>query len=255
MRLNGNAGRCERPGFGEAANDRVGIKTAACGLEETERRLQNVVGGSPSERGEVDGYSPIFSGVSRLERFRHGTEIISEPPAFGGDNTQRVLSLQHIQPPQLRASRGAAERSACAGGMKTFVVVTSRDVLGNLAFDFHADVVSQHEVFPGSPSQLTNRERWWEHTYRGMRKQAVNAILCCGKLSVIVIIGVDGNSIGKRRKARMGFHPRANNAGFHVAQSERLHVLTHQRPHAGARAGERQTKTIQDGLLAPIEYI
>src|SRR6267378_3425328 len=145
-------------------NDPVGIETAACGLKETERRLQNVVGGRPSERGKVDGYSPIFSGVSRLERFRHGTEIISEAPAFSGDNTKRVLCLQHIQPSQLRASRGAPERSTRAGGMKTLVVVAWRDGLGNLAFDLHADVVSQHEVFPGSPSQLTNRERWWKHT-------------------------------------------------------------------------------------------
>src|SRR5882762_3545975 len=130
MRLYGNAGRCERPGFGKASNDRVGIETAACGLKETERRLQNVVGGRPSERGKVDGYSPIFSGVSRLERFRHGTEIISEAPAFSGDNTKRVLCLQHIQPSQLRASRGAPERSTRAGGMKTLVVVAWRDEIG-----------------------------------------------------------------------------------------------------------------------------
>src|SRR5437016_13756268 len=53
MRLNGNAGRCERPGFGEAASDRVGSKPAACGLKETERPRQSAVGGRPSGRWEL----------------------------------------------------------------------------------------------------------------------------------------------------------------------------------------------------------
>src|SRR5712671_4548239 len=82
----------------------------------------------------------------------------SEAAAFGCDNTERILRLHHIQASQLGAGRGAAERSARAGGMKTFVVMAWRDGFGNLAFYFHTHVIRDHEIFPSAPSQLTHRK-------------------------------------------------------------------------------------------------
>src|SRR5437660_1529139 len=109
MRLDRNARRDERPGFSEAANDCVGIETAAFRLKEAERRFENVIRGRPSERREVDGQGAIFGGMSRLEGLGHGAEIISEAAALGCYNAEGIGSLQWIQAAQLRAGRGAAE--------------------------------------------------------------------------------------------------------------------------------------------------
>src|SRR6266853_1378786 len=145
MRLDRNARRHERPRLSQAADDSVGIEAAALRLKEAEWRFENVIRGGPSERREVDGQSPIFGGVSCLEWLRHRAEIIPEAAAFGCHNTERIRSLQWIQAAQLGAGRGATERSACAGGVKTVVVVAWRNRFGNFALHFHADVVSQHE--------------------------------------------------------------------------------------------------------------
>ena len=242
-------------GFVEAADNRIGIETAAFGLKKSERRFQDIVGGCPSERREVNRQRPVFGCMPRLERLGHGTEIISEASAFGSDHAESILCLQWIQASQLGAGRGAAKRSASAGGMKALIVMTGRNGLGNLAFNFHADVVGQHQIFSRSPSQLTDCECWREHSHRGVREKAVNAVLRRGQLRIVEIIGVNGNSVGKRREARMRLHCGANDAGLHIAHPKRLHILTHQRRHGGTRAGQRQSKTVQNRLLAQIDYV
>src|ERR1700736_3710210 len=103
MRLDRNARRYQRPGFCQASHNCVGIETAAFGLKKSKRRFQNVVGGCPSERREIDGQRSVFGGMSGLERLRHGAKIISEPSAFSGGNSKGVLCLQWIQAAQFGA--------------------------------------------------------------------------------------------------------------------------------------------------------
>src|SRR5579863_1273001 len=90
MRLDGDAGRGERPRLSEPADDCGGIEAAAFGLEEAERRLEDVVGCGPAERGEIDGDGAVLRGVAGLERLGHRAEIIAETSAFGGGDADGV---------------------------------------------------------------------------------------------------------------------------------------------------------------------
>src|SRR5258708_20086696 len=139
--------------------------------------------------------------------------------------------------------------------MKTLVVMTGRNRFGNFAFNFHADVVREHEIFSRSLSQLRDREGWREYSNRRLREETVNAILCRGKLRIVEIVSVNRDSVGKCREPRVRLHPSADDAGLHIAQAKRLHVLTHERRHRGTGTRKRQSKTVQNGLLAQIDYV
>src|ERR1700730_7942065 len=160
MRLDRNTRGNQRPGFGQSTDNRIGIESTALGLKKPERRLENVVGGCPSERCQVNRQGSIFCSRARLERLGHGTKIISEASAFGRGNAEGILCLQQIQAPQLGTSRRAAERSAGPGRMKTFIVMSRRNGFGNLAFNLHADVIGEHKIFSRSLSELADCKRW-----------------------------------------------------------------------------------------------
>src|SRR5258708_32661662 len=117
--------------------------------------------------------------------------------------------------------------------MKTLVVMTGRNRFGNFAFNFHADVVREHEIFSRSLSQLRDREGWREDSNRRMREETVNAILCRGKLRIVEIVSVNRDSVGKCREPRERLHPSADVASLQHAKPNRLHYLSVELTHLG----------------------
>src|ERR1700688_340605 len=129
MRLDRGARRCQTPRLAETADNRIRVKPAAFGLKKSKRSFQNIVRRSPAESGKIRRNRPVFRGVSRLKRFRHGTEVVPEAPAFRGCPSQGVGCVQYVQAAQPGARRDAAEGTARSGGMESLVVMPRRNSL------------------------------------------------------------------------------------------------------------------------------
>src|SRR6202040_820834 len=82
--------------------------------------------------------------------------------------------------------------------------------------------------------------------------QSLDASLCGGELSVIEIIGMNGNAVQQRGETRRSFHRRTNHGGFAIAAAL-LDVLARDRSAFGARTSHGQAEAIEDGFFAELD--
>src|SRR5215472_4363186 len=170
MRLNRDARGNESPRLAEAAHNRIGIESATGCLEKSKRRFQNIVCGCPAKSCEIGRDGSVFRGVPSLKRLGHRTEIVSKTSAFGRADSDGVDGLHRVQSAESRACDRAAEASARAGRMETFVVVARSNRLSNLGFDFDARVIRDAEFLAGFVAQLAKRKRRRKNADRRMRQ-------------------------------------------------------------------------------------
>src|ERR1700680_4224253 len=130
MRLDRDARRSQTPRLAKTAHDRIGGGSAAFGLKKPKRGFKNIVCGSPAESGKIRRHRSVFRGVSRLERFRHGTEVVPKAAALRSRDSQGGGRLQYVQAAQPGARRNAAEAPARPSRMETLVVMPRGNRLG-----------------------------------------------------------------------------------------------------------------------------
>ena len=88
-----------------------------------------------------------------------------------------------------------------------------------------------------------------------MGEQAVNAILGNGELGVVVVIGMDGNSIGERREACGQAHIASDHgAAVFGCNAQRCKVATSDVAGLRRGAGERQADAIEHRTLAEVGH-
>ena len=92
------------------------------------------------------------------KRLRHGSEVAPKTRRLCARDSQCIGDALGIQLQQFCACCSAAERSQRARGMKTGAVMARRNGFGNLAFDFHTDMVSKREVFACIAIRFGERE-------------------------------------------------------------------------------------------------
>src|ERR1019366_5514468 len=120
--------------------------------------------------------------------------------SLGTGDGQGDGSLRRIEAAKFRARSSAAESSNGACGVKAVLLVPGRNRVADLVGDFDAHVKREHQVLSAAAPGLAQRE--------GRRKSRPGHMK--GRPGVVKIIGVDGDSIGQRRKAGMNFHFSSN---------------------------------------------
>src|SRR5437016_7972327 len=112
--------------------------------------------------------------------------------------------------------------------MKSILIMAGRDGLGDLAFDLNAQMVRKHEFFAGDRSAFSHRKDGWQHRHGWVHQQAIYAIFGGGKLCVVEIIRMNGNTVHKRSETGRSFSCRSYDRRFSVVDAALLKILTAQ---------------------------
>ncbi len=141
-----------------------------------------------------------------MKRLGHGAEIFAQTRGLRGAQAQRATRGFAVEPEQFCGGRGGADRTAGRRAVEAVLVMTRHDGFGDLAFDLDADLIRGHQV-PAAPAiPLGDRQHWRQRGRGWMGEQSVDAILGHGELRVVVVVGVDGDSVGERCEARGKTH-------------------------------------------------
>ena len=200
MRLDRDARKRERPGIAELAVDHFRAVAATRRTEEAAVRFQPSGRRGEAERRQLRGDDAAFGGATGVKRLGHRPEVLAQAAGLRGGDTQRAPRRFAIEAEQLRGRRGGADRTARRRAVKALLVVARQDRFGNLALDFDADLIRRHQVAAAAPVALRERQHRGQRRCRGMRQQAIDAILRDRELGVVVIVGMDRNAIGERRE-------------------------------------------------------
>ena len=110
--------------------------------------------------------------------------------------------------------------------------------------------------FPGTAVALSQREHRGQRGRSRMREQAIHAILRDRQLRVVVVVGVDRDAVGKRRKARRQLERRSDDRAAAVGRAAKgAQILAHDVTGFGRVAGERQAEAVQDRALAEAHHV
>ncbi len=86
-----------------------------------------------------------------------------------------------------------------------------------------------------------------------MGEQPVHAVLGDGELGVVVVVGMDADSVGEGREARGHPHVGADDGRRAVRPAERGEMAADDLAALGDRAGQGQSQTVEDGFLAELD--
>jgi len=107
--------------------------------------LENLSGGCPANIGQLNRLQAAFGRVACLKRFGHRPEILAQPGGLTAGDAERVQGFVEVKPEQLGASGRRSEGAAGPRGVEAVLVVARRHRLGNLALDFHAEVIREQQ--------------------------------------------------------------------------------------------------------------
>ncbi len=250
MRLDGNAGIGEGPRRAELAEDGILVVAAARSGEETARRLEDARRGCPAVGGKLGGSDAAFRRTPGMEGFRHRAEVFTQAGGLAAGDRQRPQRGVHVETHQPSAGGGRSERPAGGGRMEAGLVVARRDRLGDLALDFNAQMIGQHEILARGFEQFRHRECRRQGRSRRMRQQTIDAVLGDGELRVVVIVGVDADTVGECSKARRNLAAAADDGRSAVGKTEIVEMATDQFAALGNRTGKSQTEAVKYRFLA-----
>ena len=114
--------------------------------------------------------------------------------------------------------------------------------------DLDADVVSDQQVHPGGRALLGRRQHGGQH-----RRRDVHALIAvaCGLQRVVVIVGVHGNAVHQRRKARREHGAGANRTA--AAAARFTHVIQDDARWRGDGSGPRNAESVEDRFFAKLD--
>ena len=134
--------------------------------------------------------------------------------------------------------------------MKAGLVVPRIDRLRDLAFDLDAEVIGKLDItargFPG----LADGQRGGQCRRGRVRQQAVDTRLGDGQLGVVVVVGVDRDTVGERGKARGQLQAGADHRGRSGSQVQACQMLDDELARMRDRARQREAKPVEDRLAA-----
>jgi hypothetical protein len=218
----------------------VGLEPGGRGGEAQRRHLRGPPRRSPAAR-------PAWKGLVMVPKFSRSPPACVAP----SDSARRVASRSRAE--ELRGRRRRADRAAGGRAVEAVLVMARRDRLGDLALDFHADLVGQHEVRTAAPVALRDRERGRQRGRRGMGEQPVDAVLRHGELRVVEVVGVDREAVGERGEARRQAQAAADHgAALSAAMPERLEVAARDVAALRGGAGEREPDAVEHRALAEV---
>ena len=191
----------EGPRVAELVVDHVGAVAATRGAEEPAIGLQSVERCREPQCGQFGGHHTAFGGASGVKRLGHRAEVLAQPRGLRRTQAQGTTRGFAVESEQFRGGCRGADRTAGRGAVEAVLIVTRHDRLGHLAFDLDADLIRGHQVATAFVIPLGERQRRRQRRRRRMREQAVDAILGNGELSVVEVVGVDGNPVGERGEA------------------------------------------------------
>ena len=261
MRLDRDAGEGEGPRIAEPPIDRLGAIATARGTEKSTLGLQSVRRCSKAKRRHLRRDYAAFGGASRMKRLGHGAEVFAQSGGLRGAQAQCAARGFAIETEELRGARGSADRAAGRSAVEAVLIVARQDRLGDLAFDLYPDLIGGHQLTAALPIPFGERQHRRQRRCRRMGEQAIDAILGHGELGVVIVIGVNGNSVGERREACWQAHIASDHgAADHAAatfgcNAQRCKVATSDVAGLRRRAGERQADTIEHRTLAEVGHV
>src|SRR6266404_358614 len=135
-RFDGDTGGSEGPRVAEFVLNGVEIIAAARRMEKAARRFQYLVGGGPAELRQSGGDNTRLCCAAGMKRLGHRAEILSQAGRLSAGDPQCKQSAVEIEALQLGDCCGGPKCAAGSGAVKTLIIMTRRDRLGDLALHF-----------------------------------------------------------------------------------------------------------------------
>src|ERR1700722_12423575 len=144
-RLDRDSGRTESPRITQFAHNSIRIIATPRRLEEAARRFQDLVGGRPAERGKIGGGDTGLGRPPGMKRLGHRAKILTQARRLAACDPQGVESLRDVKATQFSGRRGSPESSTGSGGVKTLIIMSRRDRLGDLGLYLDPDMISEQQ--------------------------------------------------------------------------------------------------------------
>jgi hypothetical protein len=139
--------------------------------------------------------------------------------------------------------------------MKPILIVPWRNGFGDLALDFHPEVIGEHEIPPTESAALGQREGGRQYRYRWMHQQAVDAVLRRRELRVVEVIGVHRDPVDQRRQLGRAGAPCADHRRHAARAGKSVEVAGANDGTVCPGARQRQAEAVQNGLLAQLDHL
>src|SRR5262249_17381583 len=123
MRLDGHAGRRERPWISKLAVDHLAAVAASRSAKGAAIRLQADRRSREPERGELRCNNAAFRGAAGVKGLGHGAEVFAQAAGLAATDTQGATRALAVQAQYARRAGGGADRAAGRGAVETVLVV------------------------------------------------------------------------------------------------------------------------------------
>ena len=256
MRLDRHAGESESPRVAELAVDHFGAVAAAGRAEESAVGFEAIFRCGESERCDLRSDDAVFGCAPRMKRLGHRAEVFAQPACLRRADAERAPRGLAIETEKFRGARGGADRPARRGAVKAVLVVPRQNRLGDLAFDFDADLIGEHQIRSAAPVALGQRQHRRQRRRGRMRQQAVDAVLGDRKLRVVVIVGVNREAVGECGETRGHSQLAADHGAAFVGGDAQLsEIATRDVARLRRRARERESDSVEHRALAQMRHV
>ena len=240
-------GKCKRPRLAQLAGDRIGAVAASCRTEEAAVGFECDRRCGEAERRDFGGDEPALRGAARMKRLGHRAEVLAQSGGLARADSERAAGGLAIQAEEAGGSCGSPDRTAGRRAVETVLVVPGQDGFGHLAFDFDADLIGGHHVPAAAMVALRHGQNGWQRRRGRMREQPVDTVLRHRELRVVKVVGVYGETVRERGKARGQAHAGADHdAALSARDAERLEVALRDAACLRYGTGKRQAQTVEN---------